>query len=366
MEYARICRWLGLPDGEWPPNHYALLGIPFIEFTNPQLETQVQKRMRQVRGYQLSHPELATEAMNRIAVAFACLSDPEARQRYNAEHNIILAPAPQAEPAGEKSAPGSKSRSATDTDATGLPTVLIWANSAVPPVRPTDSAASQVPASDAAPETPGELPAPAASPSQADQVADSSGETPGQTESGEVKDPILTAAEKSWRIFKGMWSRAILQKRLGVTRALLRSWSQLGRFVAASNQPPPPAQRKPFRGLLERVDRLREDLPALLGEPGQPGYRVAILAQDEDPVQAFEAMGPDERLLLAHDWKIGTALLRSHIRFLETELSEVHREGFLGVWLRPVRTFVHVRAAWVLAFLGLVTVLITLWAVYHR
>ena len=37
-----------------------------------------------VRQYQILHPELVTEAMNRLAQAYLCLSDPVARRKYEA------------------------------------------------------------------------------------------------------------------------------------------------------------------------------------------------------------------------------------------------------------------------------------------
>ena len=40
--------------------------------------------MEKVRRYQLNHPELATEVMNRLAQALVCLTDPAAKQAYDA------------------------------------------------------------------------------------------------------------------------------------------------------------------------------------------------------------------------------------------------------------------------------------------
>ena len=37
-----------------------------------------------VRRYQLTHPELATEAMNRLAQALCCLTDPVTKRAYDA------------------------------------------------------------------------------------------------------------------------------------------------------------------------------------------------------------------------------------------------------------------------------------------
>src|SRR5437660_765809 len=83
MSHACICDWLGLPAEAWPPDHYRLLGLPPGEGDAARIEQQVHDRLEKVRRYQLLHPEHATEAMNRLAQAFVCLTNPEAKKTYD-------------------------------------------------------------------------------------------------------------------------------------------------------------------------------------------------------------------------------------------------------------------------------------------
>src|SRR5438093_8166880 len=85
MSHDLICSWLGLPAGSWPPDHYTLLGLARDETDIGRIEQQVHERMERVRRYQLLNPEPATEAMNRLAQALICLTDPQARKAYDAK-----------------------------------------------------------------------------------------------------------------------------------------------------------------------------------------------------------------------------------------------------------------------------------------
>jgi len=79
----QICDWLGLPTAIWPPDHYVLLGINPGESDPRLIEERVQERMRRVRPFQLNYPDQVTEAMNRLAQAFSCLTDPVVRKAYD-------------------------------------------------------------------------------------------------------------------------------------------------------------------------------------------------------------------------------------------------------------------------------------------
>src|SRR5205814_1727590 len=92
MSHELICTWLGLPPGDWPPDHYRLLDVPPNEADAARIEHQVHQRLEAVRRYQLLHPELVTEAMNRLAQAYVCLTDPEARRAYDAARSGRPAP----------------------------------------------------------------------------------------------------------------------------------------------------------------------------------------------------------------------------------------------------------------------------------
>ena len=87
-----ICSWLRLAPDQWPPDHYTLLGLEPGACDAKQIERRAQKRMEQLRSYQLAHPEQATEGMNRLAQALVCLTDPIAKQAYDAQLGPKRAP----------------------------------------------------------------------------------------------------------------------------------------------------------------------------------------------------------------------------------------------------------------------------------
>src|SRR5437660_548458 len=81
MNHEMICGWLGLPAGAWPPDHYRLLGLDPGDHEVDVIEQRVQQRLDAVRRYQMTHPELATEAMNRLAQALVCLTATRTKTR---------------------------------------------------------------------------------------------------------------------------------------------------------------------------------------------------------------------------------------------------------------------------------------------
>src|SRR5437016_14590192 len=126
MKSDQIYTWLGLPAGAWPPDHYTLLGLSPGERDVARIEQHVHDRLAKLRCYQLSHPDQATEAMNRLAQAFLCLTDPAAKKAYdqatgiNGAEEIHLKEPPQA--------------GAMDDTAVGPKTKVDWQD-APPPVR---------------------------------------------------------------------------------------------------------------------------------------------------------------------------------------------------------------------------------------
>jgi hypothetical protein len=81
--HEQICKWLDLPPGNWPPDHYTLLGLSRGESDPQVIELHIQERMQRIRPLQLSSPYEVTEAMNRLALAFSCLMDPTSRNAYD-------------------------------------------------------------------------------------------------------------------------------------------------------------------------------------------------------------------------------------------------------------------------------------------
>lgn len=157
MERELVCKWLGLPPERWPPDHYALLGLPVGETDIHKIEEHTHDRLARLRQHQLHHPEQVTEAMNCLAQAFSCLTDPKAKQAYDATLGLPSAapsstepakapevrrsspvlpipklPAPPTREAGEKKSDGSKS-----SPAVPIPKLPV----APPPVLPAPTAA---------------------------------------------------------------------------------------------------------------------------------------------------------------------------------------------------------------------------------
>src|SRR5262245_19258889 len=98
MSHEQVCAWLGLPPEAWPPDHYRLLDLEPGESNTDRIEQQVHDKLEVVRCYQLTHPELVTDAMNRLAQAFVCLTDPQAKREYDAINFPHLKPVATATP----------------------------------------------------------------------------------------------------------------------------------------------------------------------------------------------------------------------------------------------------------------------------
>ena len=63
-------RWLGIPPGEQPPNHYRLLGVPLFESDPDVIETAVERQTVFLRTFQIGpQSELAERILNEIASA---------------------------------------------------------------------------------------------------------------------------------------------------------------------------------------------------------------------------------------------------------------------------------------------------------
>lgn len=86
-------KWLAIPPGEQPPNHYRLLGVPLFEPDHDVIEAAADQRMSYVRAHHIGrHRELSQQLLNEIAAAKVCLLDPGRREIYDRELRHTLAP----------------------------------------------------------------------------------------------------------------------------------------------------------------------------------------------------------------------------------------------------------------------------------
>jgi hypothetical protein len=399
MSHELICAWLGLPAGSWPPDHYTLLGLTPGEGDVQRIEQRVHERLTRVRQQQLANPEQATDAMNRIAQAFVCLTDAKAKQAYDAQlfgrlpplealpapdgdeklvpaadlPPLALAVEDSADPlawlfgpwngmAGQAPAPARKDDTQVILDPTRggadtpLPTVIEWRpgdNNAPPVVRAAAPPATEPVVTQP---TPGPVAAPPAAPADKAPVA-----PPVPPPEPEPVDPLVRLARKSAQARRGLGTKRALYNRVARTRELLGAWEQVGKYIKARQRL---MRRSEASDLVRQLSTIREALkefPPLLGEAGQPGYLVIALARQQTIVQTFQVLLPSQREILARDWESGHTLLTAHRQFLRQELRALRRKSFLGRAFRTVEAAVDEHPGMILLALAVVALAVALW-----
>jgi hypothetical protein len=345
MSHELICSWLGLEPREWPPDHYRLLGLPRGEDNTSLIEQRVHERLDKVRCYQMMHPEQATEAMNRLAQAFMCLTEPVAKRAYDMEV-LGLAPSQTATATAEAPPPQRDPLAWLYTPVPSGGPQTPFPNSVSPlliPPLPPPLPATPPPLPETAAAPPTEAPAAAAPPA----------------EPSEPIDPLVQAAE-SRPARRGLCSRRALYKRVACTRQLVRSWHELGKLVAT------PKRRlhrsSDIRALQEALDSVRKqlrDFPPLLGEAGQPGYLLfSTGALDTAEVQALT---PDQREALGRDWRAGLKLLTAHCEFLRKQVRQQRGWCLRERIARSIRAALSDQPLIVLVLLGLLALNVAVW-----
>ena len=324
MSNQLVSAWLGLPPEPWPPDHYTLLGLARGETDVGLIENQVHERLLRLRPYQLNHPEEVTEAMNRLARAFSCLTDPLAKKAYD---EGLFAPNSTVE----------------STDSYVDPLAWLfgpWSELATP--RPAVRAGNQKLADWREAPPPPRLPSTTSSPTPAVPRQDTGNGAPPLVSSA---PPIPTGpldtfieAARSSAARRGLSSRRALYRRMRRTRQLLRAWERGGKYL---NRPLRRLVRSGEAAELSRmlgaISRRLEDFPPLLGRLGQPGFWVASLARHDMVVPIFRMLVPSQRETLARDWRDGRQILHAHRSFLLVEARVFRNQSWWGRVKRRVR-----------------------------
>jgi hypothetical protein len=404
MDFQLIASWLGLPAGPWPPDHYTLLGLQPGETDTCRIEQAVHERLMRVRSYQLTHPVVATEAMMRLAKAFDCLTNPMAKKAYDKAHfpNLVAPALPPSR------IPTALASDTTETKPVSpVPPTPKWWNEppldwkpavAPPPVRNPGDSGPVVPPPVRLPQ-PGPQPkedaavppirAPRATPedsAQATAVAEMSLPTPAPVgvdiptprpsalppssadshpalptlATGRLAvDPLLESIRNSTGVRRGIEYRRGLYRRVRWLRRLVRAWERMGKYVhRPKRRLSKLAEETDLTRLLLSLEDLLQEAPAVLGEPGQPGYRVLALATQEPVIERFKALSDHDRALLARDWVAGRELLAAYRRFLrEQVVAQRHLTGLQHLRCR-IDALLTEHLVLVLGSLGLAAVLI--------
>jgi hypothetical protein len=369
MGHHDVYTWLGLAPGTWPPDYYTLLGLEPGDSDVERIEQHVHERLARLRSHQLQHPDQAAEAMNLLARAFSCLTDPEAKKAYDASLFGQPREAPPGSPEAKRPSP-EPSREPVD------PLAWLFGPWSQATTRETVSGSLSLTQRDwtVAPPPP-RLPAPPEPPMVSPQApADINGVPPMTTAEAAANsapappvpapapvDPLVEAAHSS-SARRGLGTKRALYYRIARTRQLIWAWEGAGKYL-----------RQPARRLtrsneaadlirqLNAVRRLLRRFPPLLGKAGQAGFYVVTLARQPKHaiIHTFRMLLPSQRETLARDWRDGYQLLVAHRQFLRQELRALRQTTRWGRLVRAVTATLndHRRLVMVLGVvLGLVAI----------
>ncbi len=346
MNQELLCSWLGLASKEWPPDHYTLLGLRAGELDLQRIERQVQERMAKLRCYQLSHPEEATEGMNRLAQAFISLTEAASKAARPAPpvRRKVTPPAPQPRTNGKQSRPPAPAKRPDDTAILNQ-TKLDW-RLTPPPIR---AASSAPPAVEEPPEPPpvGKLVTPPPAAPAVDEAA----------------EMIRNLACQSPEARTGLATLAAVIDRVDQTRVLLRAWQRLGIYLRKKRLSA--AENAELPRLLATIGEVTEVYPAFVGHPGKPGYRVVAMARLAMTFDMFRNMDAGPREDLLRDWDIGQRILLEHRRFLRQQFKAMRSHSAMGLVMRAVSTVINdhpiLFGAGAIALIGMAIVVRSLW-----
>jgi hypothetical protein len=339
MNHDLIRAWLDLPAGAWPPEPHALLGLPPGEADVHLIEQRVHERMDKVRRYQLTHPELATEAMNCLARALVTLTE---KQRPAA----APAPAPAVEPA---------------------PVVVAVTEAPPPPVRRSGDPIGWLFGTPTAPVAQQQdwatTPPPARVPATPATAEPMTAVTAPVAPSTESSDRLVLVAQSSSVARRGLGTKRALYNRIALTRRLLQAWARAGRYLSEpEDRIARPQDATDLRRQLDQIRLLLKEFPPLLGHASQPGYHILTLARQPEAVPTYKKLAPGQREVLARDWQAGNKVLQAHRAFLRQEVRALRRGSAVRRATRAAGSLVSEHLARILLSLGLLALCLALMA----
>jgi len=124
-------QWLGVPSGQRPPNHYALLGLSLFEQDPEAISNAADRQMAYVRTHQTGpHAAVTQQLLNELAAARLCLLSPAKKSQYDAE---LRAKQPVPTPAPLPLAPARAEQRVAAQPAAPQPVLLARPSSAAQP-----------------------------------------------------------------------------------------------------------------------------------------------------------------------------------------------------------------------------------------
>jgi hypothetical protein len=177
-------------------------------------------------------------------------------------------------------------------------------------------------------------------------------------------DPVLEAS-RSAAARRGLGTRRGLYQRLARTRRLMRAWERAGKYLgSAKRRLSKPAEATELINDLKELRQALTGFTVLLGEAGQPGYSVVVLARQPAPVPIFQTLLPGQRVTLAQHWKDGRQLLQAHRDYLRLEIQAHRKRGPIGRLWRATRHAITDQPGVLLLLLGLIALNVAIWRQY--
>jgi hypothetical protein len=360
MNRELLCRWLAVDAKAWPPDPYTLLGLPQGACDLAQIEQCVHDRMAKLRGYQISHPEEATEGMNRLAQAFVSLSETAARQ------------------AAAKPANGAVRARVQDETAVGHKTIVDWTKMPPPVRRPGDSGSMPVaPAAPAEPAAGAPVPdqpiadapvadvpladaATAAAP--AEPTAEVPKATPHRPPPADPRHNDVEQLTQSQVAKAGIGTLEALIDRIYQTRQLLVAWERAGVYLKGKSPGPAKNEERELSRRFREVQNALDGFPSIVGYPGKPGYRVVAMARLSMTASVLRDADEVNRELLQRDWESARHVLLGYRTFLRVQFKHLRRQGPMRLVWRAVRFFLNDHPVMTLTALALSA--LGAWGVY--
>jgi hypothetical protein len=331
MSADKLRAWLNLPNGPWPPDHYALIGLPVGIGSSEEIEARVLERLELLRRYQLPHPDEATEGMNLLARALDTLTDPDARREY--DRSLGLKPKTVAEP------PPLPSDDELNVLFPGIPLLPAEAIGPAPADEQILPDVIELPDLDTVP--------------GADDEPELLEEVPAQALPEAILLPVPPAVAKLEGVpdaipGKPKSPRRQLYADLARVRKVLRVFDRARPYLTDADRTF--NRRTDLLALMGCLAELRPLLPTvedLIASPKRPGNLVAALARQRLMFDTFRSLLPDQRDALARDFRAAHYRLAGYYDDLRDEARRLTEKDFTRSVVNPLLRYVADHPEWI-------------------
>jgi hypothetical protein len=349
MTQEKLRGWLKLPDGPWPPNYYALIGLDRGAGTPDEIEARILERLELLRRYQLPHPDEATEGMNLLARALDTLTNPESRREYDRSIGLKA-------PAREEPPPAADA--ALESLFPGVPLLPAAAEGSAPAAEEEEPAIQDaviLPEIEEEPDVDDD-------PEFVDDV-----EPPDLPEA--ILMPVLpaaarlesTAKEEERRPKRPMSPKREIYADLARVRKVLRIFERARPYLTDPDRTF--SRRTDAVALMGCLAELRPLLPSvadIIASNHRPGSIVATLARQRLMYETFRSLLPSQREGLAKDFRHAHYRLAGYYDDLRDNIRRLNEKDWMRSTGRPLMKYMADHPEWLLLPVALMALAVAL------